>query len=390
MAPISRWRKAIRIAAVSILVLIAAIAVSVPIQQHLLRWRAERLLADIRALQMGKSTWADAQNLMTRWGEWGSYEGTCTQARCSYQINLPDAFLRIQNHWSSGCCVWMLHPYRFLGGRDAFALARLEVINGLVWGKNYGVTIGVPTSDDKGEFDYDLLASANTVWRTENFRKIQKSPHPEYEIGHPDGCEGCRQVYVRFTPFADPQTVNSLMDFNFDCLTRKTPCLNQMDIMPSVWKRVLAEEQATEDFERRDGEVTQVCSSSVEFLGRDRENIVIARIVSIDRVHWEPQTQLSLRLVERLKRADFWNSTDEWNTLDFGDQKGERRPKDEQPSPGSEVILAFSSPYGLSSPHGINIDECGLIPLTKENLLSIQRGIKQDVFQLINERILSN
>jgi hypothetical protein len=68
MASRKRWIHALRVTALGTLALIAGLAVIVQAQQRLLRWRAERLLADIREIQMGKSTWVDAQRLMYEWG----------------------------------------------------------------------------------------------------------------------------------------------------------------------------------------------------------------------------------------------------------------------------------------------------------------------------------
>lgn len=387
MAPTSRWRKAIRISAVSTLVLIAGVAASVPIQQHLLRWRAERLLADIHSLQMGKSTWIDAQKIMYRWGAWGSYEGSCTQARCSYQINLPDIFTRIQNHLPSECCFWMLRPYRFLGGRYSFALARVEVINGLVWGKDYSLMISVLASDDQDGFEYGLSASADTAWRTKYFHFIREPPHSEFEIGHPGACEGCKAVFVRFTPFADPQIVNSLMDFNFDCLTRRRPCTDQMDIMPSVWKKVLEEEKDSNDPRQVRG-AANGRSLSPEFLGRDRENVVVAEIVNTRAMpdEWDNERfHVFFRLKQRLKRGEFWN---------VGEIKEAALPNrmktqgnhagDSLVLRGRDVILTLDSrPTGMS-PDGvdryIDLEPCDVIPLTNNNLLAVHRGISRDIF----------
>ena len=92
MALTSRWRRVLRIAAFTLGVLLLGTVASVRIQQQILRWRAERLLADIRELQLGKSTWADAQKIMTRWGAWGFYEGSCTEKRCGYQIAMQDIY----------------------------------------------------------------------------------------------------------------------------------------------------------------------------------------------------------------------------------------------------------------------------------------------------------
>ena len=77
--------------AVTVFAVLALLAAFVQLEQHLLRWRAERLLADIRQIQMGKSTWADAQRFMTKWGTWGHYEGSCTAEKCDYSIAMEDA-----------------------------------------------------------------------------------------------------------------------------------------------------------------------------------------------------------------------------------------------------------------------------------------------------------
>src|SRR5215469_15332375 len=71
------------------LVLLAFLAVQ--IQQRTLRWRAERLLADMHQIRLYQSTWADAQRLMHRWGAWGHYDGSCTGASCTYKIELDNS-----------------------------------------------------------------------------------------------------------------------------------------------------------------------------------------------------------------------------------------------------------------------------------------------------------
>ena len=66
MATHARLGRLIRLAAIAIAAIVLCAAAYVQIQQHLLRWRAERLLNDIREIQMGKSTWVDAQRMMHR------------------------------------------------------------------------------------------------------------------------------------------------------------------------------------------------------------------------------------------------------------------------------------------------------------------------------------
>jgi hypothetical protein len=50
-----------------VLSLVLLTFLAVQIQQRTLRWRAERLSADMHQIRLYQSTWADAQRLMNRW-----------------------------------------------------------------------------------------------------------------------------------------------------------------------------------------------------------------------------------------------------------------------------------------------------------------------------------
>lgn len=50
--------------------------------------RAEALLADIKSLSLNRSSWSDAQKLMTRWGRWGGWYGNCNEEDCSYSVRI--------------------------------------------------------------------------------------------------------------------------------------------------------------------------------------------------------------------------------------------------------------------------------------------------------------
>lgn len=133
MASYVRWGRFFRIAGIAILAPIVCLAAVVPIQQRILRRRAERLLADIREIQMGKSTWTDAQRLMNRWGRWGKWEGPCDARSCDYQIVLQDAShtyptyfltakgleIRTERHEYH---LWQRRLYSLLGGRPRTGL----------------------------------------------------------------------------------------------------------------------------------------------------------------------------------------------------------------------------------------------------------------------------
>src|ERR1700722_1312763 len=71
-----------------VLSLVLLTFLAVQIQQRMMRWHGERLMADMHQIRLYQSTWADAQRLMHRWGAWGPYDGSCTAARCEYKIEM--------------------------------------------------------------------------------------------------------------------------------------------------------------------------------------------------------------------------------------------------------------------------------------------------------------
>ena len=240
---VSRLRQTIRYALWAFLALFVAVgllAIAIQAQQHLLRHRAERLLADIRALNLRQSDWSAAQELMRHWGRWGHYEGSCVEQHCFYEVELLDFAYRHSDLFGGRPWVWRL--YLAIGGRPARVRADWEVEDGRVWGKGFEVFVEVPPQSGQSlgsHFGYTLIATANSVSRF----SFPHEPllHPNYIIGRPGGCEVCLWVYFKFTPYADPADVDRLMSFNLGCLTSWHPCREQGDVMPVAWKQYLDE-----------------------------------------------------------------------------------------------------------------------------------------------------
>jgi hypothetical protein len=367
----------LRFAGIIMGALVIALLALIAIRQHILRWRAERLLADIRALELGKSTWAHAQRIMKRWGAWGHYEGSCSEQRCSYQIKLT-------GFECSFCAHLPIAVVSLLAPRWAYVEGDMEVINGVVWRKNFFVEISVSGNIFKGDYyGYGLLASAGSVWRTAEFNRYYSASHPDYAVGRPGACEDCKSVYTKFTPFADTVVVRGLMDFNLDCLTRLFQCEDQIDIMPSVWRQVLAEDVALKAARNANPRSVYPSAASPEFLGRDRDNVVVAVVVStrIDERGEEPRTIATFRLDRRLKRADFWDAKNlaEQYSPRVITSVGEI-DKGRLISPGRKVILAFDTPYQVVPDHLLDLDDYAVLPYNDENLAAVRRGMSLDIF----------
>jgi hypothetical protein len=193
-------------AVVSIVLIAIVVATAVQLQLRLLRFRSEQLLSDIKSLEMRKSTWADAQHLMRKWGEWGHYDGTCTSEYCDYTIRLGDFFYRHRQLMPDS--PWIREQYGRIGGRIIVVTAGLLVYNGVVWGKAFFLDVAVPPDRRPDApfrgYGYTLMASAEGVSHfLAGYRPAQVS-HPYYRIDTPDGCTGCLAVWARFIPMQIP------------------------------------------------------------------------------------------------------------------------------------------------------------------------------------------
>jgi hypothetical protein len=370
-------------------VLVLGIAASVSIQQHILRWRAEELLSDIRNLELGKSTWADAQRIMTRWGAWGFYEGSCTAMRCTYQVAIEDVSRAMPIYSepegalhaeARRCCASTTRLYRAIGGRSALVRARIEVIGGVVWGKNYELGFYLPNGGGPDNSYYELATWANSVWRRSDLKKTFLTGHPDYEVIRGAPCEGCEAISARFTPFADAGVVGNLFDFNLGCLTRLILCRHPQEIAPGMWRQADLMERIPEpEFHFGDG----VCDDSPEVLGRERESAAIARVVSVTPSWREPELvdEVGMRFEERLKGPEFWRGDSVYRTeIVFRASTAPHGKGQLSLAPGQRVLLALATPYRVNPAQRLAYDDCTLLPMTAENEAALRRGIAEDVF----------
>src|ERR1022692_3107638 len=127
----TRWLlRILRVACLAALALVLLTLATVQFQQRLLRHRAEQLMADMHEIHLYRSTWTDAQRLITRWGAWGHYDGTCTAAECRYQITLTDI--------SYSKFGWLMQHggfriYSLFGGRATRLFVSFTVQDGAIW-----------------------------------------------------------------------------------------------------------------------------------------------------------------------------------------------------------------------------------------------------------------
>lgn len=239
----SRLRKVgqiLRTTAVGICVASVLFIALIQMEQYVLRWRAERLLADVRSVEIRRSSFSDVQNLTRKWKRFAHSEGNCTEDACTIGIMWNDFYLQ---HVEFFTRLNSLHFFMLAGGRPEQIKARVIVERGFVSGKGFHVEVGVPGYRAEGRWwDYPLMGSAYSL---SSFAGSYRPPalHPDYVVGRPGGCDGpCREVHFIFAPSLDHGAIDRLMRFDLSCLTRWIhPCRTEGDIMPNAWAQAEAD-----------------------------------------------------------------------------------------------------------------------------------------------------
>jgi hypothetical protein len=231
------------------LVLIAFLAVQ--IQQRMLRWRAERLLAEIHQIRLYQSTWADTQRLMHRWGAWGHYDGSCAAESCKYEIEMDSiAFYNPLVQRQAGLD-WLLardrfNFYQWFGGRGAAFKASFTVHNGTIWRESTAISVTVPRRRMRRDNDFDLTLSVGAGSFQRLHRTLENpfvymggaeglAQHPYYKVGRPGGCMiNCQIGVVYYSTHTPPAEIERLTLYDFSCFTRFNPCAELEDLLPAA------------------------------------------------------------------------------------------------------------------------------------------------------------
>ena len=188
----SEWLK------VSALVLTAfylACLLFVTVSKTLMRHRAERLLAEMRRLQVGKSSWDDLQGIRTRWAAWGSSDGTCNKQHCAYRVSFTDVPGQR----------WFAAPIFHLRlGHEAYVTFGVGLDNGVVTRTQFGFVVVVPKGYGSrwerkerqrpgyvpySSSVYALYAKASSSLIISNLccEDPHVIPHPDYLVRKPEG-----------------------------------------------------------------------------------------------------------------------------------------------------------------------------------------------------------
>jgi hypothetical protein len=234
--------KGLRQLLITMLVLLCAAWASGLGAQWLLRYRAQKLLADIRSLNVNHSSWSDAQAIMKTWGKWSAPTGSCTPESCNYRINLIQTLPPfLVGHPDPAANNTLPRLMDRIGLRNAAARAGFTVEHGIVTSRWFGLQVTLPIQDWTLPSDFVPYLSVSSG-ETAKFRGLlggNQKVHPH----HATQISG-RDMAVTFSPEEDPAVKETLLNFRFDCLTQFHPCETQTEILPEATNLTLEEERS--------------------------------------------------------------------------------------------------------------------------------------------------
>jgi hypothetical protein len=349
-------------------------AVYIQVRQHALRTRAEKLLTDIRNLQLSRGTVADIQSVVKAWEKAGTVETKCGAQTCRYDISIDDRVWFPRN--AIGRAVVLL--YLTVGWHAGAAGASIETRNETIEHTEFRLMLIVPPYVSKIDPEgYGLFGRAGQQAEFPSFDFWpQRMLHPDYFIGKPGGCEGCIKLMTFSVPRAQPAKIAELTDFNLSCITRWVPCTTEADLMPSAWKQYQAE-LAQEDALTK---AWDACSFPLELLGREITDIAVADVISRGAGSAKgADFKARLRITRILKGQSDWplNEIVASRVFDRGPILSGSNSNDM--APGKRYIVLGSFASDPSGNKVLALDGCGLIPFTDQNFSAVRRGFETDI-----------
>ena len=409
------------LAAAGTLILLWIVFIAMPM--WITRWRMSHLLADYHRLHPTQSTWADAQKLMSRWGRWGQYEGSCTSVACNYSISVWDPYSPlIRNFFNNNNNVFVFEKHQKIFTALSYLLkplsrsryricelgVQLQVFDGKIVRADSSMVMEVEDTGPPYHFATVILLGATTRSNLSEYPRSgshepgvmgngvgQLDLHPDYQVYRPDSGKAGEVVHIFYTPTLSHETLVQLTGYNLSCLTRWHPCTTVGDLLPfgKGWR--LWEGGPTTLYPGlADGPLT--CRTEPRALARDATTILEVEV--LDRLpSFSPyQGCYGRRELVRARILHAWKDPlrdTPGSTIDVSPFAGEEGYPPHRPTTLPEHLLpnrrAFlfltenkPTDFGTDPASRVvaySLDRCGVIDDTPSNLAAIQLGMAQDI-----------
>lgn len=371
----------------AILVFLVIVWLAAQGRQWLFRTRSERLLADIKALNLNHSTWSDAQRMMDRWGKWGYWQGDCNAQHCEYTIDLDDLLPDAPTFVYVDGLHIVARVFDHLGLRSSWASARFTVVQNVVTNKSFRMSVALPFRD--------WGVPNGTYWPSldAEFSEAAKLSfdNPHYRDVRPNHAFVQRRILLRtgFTPEETPEEQAALMDLRLDCVTRWFPCRSRSELSPRA-EQEMQMERHDWDHEEKEGRETQehnrftpTCFPTVEIRAREEHDVLLGDVmrasIEPDRSVDHPRAfvwKIDIRLIQLLKgRAP----GPVGSIISVSEPSKPTPTPSGAPWPFRRVVVT-----GMTAEHwrGHNLvvypGDCGVVEASPENLAAVLQGVKDD------------
>ena len=349
-------------------------------RQWLLRRRAERLLADIKSFDLNHTSWSEAEKLMKRWGKWGGWRGRCDSNECQYWINLDDYLFDTQLRAYENGPHMRAHLLDYAGLRSTEVFAEFVVAHGVVISKSFGMSVASPVQDwgaPKYRQSLEASFSETATLRYDN---------PHFRASRPNRAffERRMRLVANFTPEESPEERTALMNFQFDCITRWSPCQSRAELLP----RANEEYEAEIDQVRRDratgknDSFAPTCFPTVALRAREERNVLVGDVVraSVVRTPGEDDPHATIWMIDvRLLQVLKGKAPGPVDSIISVYERNIAPVAVDRPWPFRKVVIAGMTAEGWRTHTLVAYSgDCGTVQATPENITAAVQGVAQD------------
>lgn len=328
------------------------------------RYRAQRILRDVRTLQSHPPDSPDFISVLNRWNHWNVH---CSAQDClvSEDLFLPSP----DSYQPDDPGVWG-KLFRSYGGRHAIVRASIEMHEGRIWRLFYVIAIAVPTARDPYGEAYDNSASAGVIIGgfspPDAWRGLTLHPHFVIEKAQPPRTPYDANLMGRFDSRADPADFGRLSSVNLSCITGWTRCRKPEELMPEA-----AAQYAREEPELARLRKEHVCSP--EMIRLMAHYAMFPGVVEMTgSTNWGDRPIPVVKLVEDFAPQNPSRRRKTWQLAVYDVKKGLVKTVPEAIRPGGRFILLSENPGDAPL---VTAEVCGIVPLTPENLALVKSGI---------------
>jgi hypothetical protein len=359
--------------------------------QWLLRWRSERLMAEMHRIRLFQTDWAEAQKLMHEWGAWGHYDGNCTAADCRYEITIGHSGFGVNE---PGWFSLQLAQLQFRLAEILPALrpstlnVRFVIHAGTVWRQSALVVVNVPSGHWNGQGEYSLIVATKSEDRLRRSpddpwilgSDAQLAEHPYYKVGRPSGCTNCMAARVTYSTHAPQGQIDELTNFDFSCFTRWQSCRWLGDLLPKAWEwRLYSYFEPGRSLASEIPSPPWPCDIPLWALGRDLNTVLVVEVLKVNRrKDWSGFREEHIVRVDDVLKGVIWRKGVVLDANPY--QPDEELPYEgiaEKMEEGKRYLLVWNDEHDDPPPFAVGLERCGVQEDTPYVRSELEKGFEQ-------------